>query len=502
MAFRERVNPQTGKKEYKYRYYFWADGRRHDADTSWFDSKDKAKKEGDRLKEEKERADRDKMLKRRDTLLITAFEKFIDYLEAEAKKEVTISYTTYHKLAKTIKKKYMPVAVQNTKIMDVTVLTFQGWLEHINSQETLGGKQVRNQKVVLDKFNNWLSKNGYYTDVELNAHIGIVLKRVTLKPVTAHNKEDAGLRHILTLVEIMEVGNYFVDKGLGKFENFYWYTLYHVLFFSGMRVEELVGMQWDFLDLRGTERMIEIKNAITEHESVAHALERVKSKTYRTKNTKSNRSIPIFDYYYQLLLDYRESFQYEYKLTDEQMKEAFVFPNISKHDPFLYQRHKTIVLHLQDACKAKGLPSTDSQMLRHSCATFLIMPYPEGLGYEKADIFDYFGHQDTTMLTRIYAKLSKVRSAERMRKKFSGIFTPDEDTSKLDEIKKKEELIARVRGKNEEAVKEARRVRIFAQIAEAEKRKQPIYYYNPKDKEIIEEYKTANTPSISFEEAK
>lgn len=53
-----------------------------------------------------------------------------------------------------------------------------------------------------------------------------------------------------------------------------------------------------------------------------------------------------------------------------------------------------------------------------------------------------------------------------------------------------------IAGKNVEAVKVVRKVRIFAQIAEAEKRKQPIYYYNPKDKEIIEEYNATNTPSI------
>ena len=54
MAFKERINPKTKKKEYKYRYYFYKDGKKRDSDTGWFSSKREAQLEGERLKAKKE----------------------------------------------------------------------------------------------------------------------------------------------------------------------------------------------------------------------------------------------------------------------------------------------------------------------------------------------------------------------------------------------------------------------------------------------------------------
>ena len=73
MAYKERINPKNGKKEYKYRYYFIRDGKKRDSETAWFDTKEKAEREGKRLKAEKEKADRTKVLQRRDKKLITAY---------------------------------------------------------------------------------------------------------------------------------------------------------------------------------------------------------------------------------------------------------------------------------------------------------------------------------------------------------------------------------------------------------------------------------------------
>ena len=88
--------------------------------------------------------------------------------------------------------------------------------------------------------------------------------------------------------------------------------MFFVLFFSGVRVEELTGLQWKFIDLRDSRRQISIKNAISKMEKREHALERTRKVQYRTKNTVSIRTIPIFDFYYDLLKDYKESFRYQY----------------------------------------------------------------------------------------------------------------------------------------------------------------------------------------------
>ena len=81
MAHKERVNPKTGKKEYKVRYYFIREGKKRDSETAWFDTLEKAEKEAKKQKEIKEKEDRNKITQRRDKKLITAYEEFIAYLK-------------------------------------------------------------------------------------------------------------------------------------------------------------------------------------------------------------------------------------------------------------------------------------------------------------------------------------------------------------------------------------------------------------------------------------
>ena len=51
MASKERINPKTGKKEYKVRYYFMREGKKRDSETGWFDTLEKAEKEAKKQKE-------------------------------------------------------------------------------------------------------------------------------------------------------------------------------------------------------------------------------------------------------------------------------------------------------------------------------------------------------------------------------------------------------------------------------------------------------------------
>ena len=102
-----RTEKKNGITRYKYRYYYYADNKRHDSETGWFYSKEEAELEGKRLKEEKETADRTRALARRDTLLSTAFNSFIDYLKECADVSKTTTAITYYRLAKTIRNKYI-----------------------------------------------------------------------------------------------------------------------------------------------------------------------------------------------------------------------------------------------------------------------------------------------------------------------------------------------------------------------------------------------------------
>lgn len=223
-------------------------------------------------------------------------------------------------------------------------------------------------------------------------------------------------------------------------------------------------------------------------ESVEHALERSSKGQYRTKNQTSIRTIPIFDFYYELLKDYKESYRYYYNLTKEEVENCFVFPNISLNDPHKFMVNDKTLKELKKVLQKLDIEETDLQMFRHSCAMFLILPPPEGLGFTEERVMDYFGHQDTKMLKSIYARLNEKQKADRMRKTFSDIYSPTNTDDKTEEEKRKQELINRLKGGNAEAQKKARTYRIYNQIDKALSEGKEVYYYNTKDKVIIEQY--------------
>ena len=250
--------------------------------------------------------------------------------------------------------------------------------------------------------------------------------------------------------------------------------------------------------MREGHRTISIRNAISRIERVDHALERVRKCDYRTKNPTSVRTIPIFDFYYELLKDYKESFRYQYGVSKEDIEECFVFPNIWWEDPYRYMRGDKILNELKKVVNEMGLPKTDLQMFRHSCATFLVLPPPDGLGYTEEKVKDYFGHQDTAMLNKVYARLSQIQKAERMRHTFSQIYTPDDTDERTLEEQMKQKLLDRIGGNNEKEKAIARRYRIHNQIRKAMIDGKKTYYYFAKDKKIINEYIKENGKIMEF----
>ena len=96
--------------------------------------------------------------------------------------------------------------------------------------------------------------------------IDSAIRRVSIKSTREGNKEEKGERNIITLLDFMKMTYFFYDKGFELFENFYFYTLFYVLYFSGMRVEELCGLKWKNVDLRQSMKQIIIENAISEME--------------------------------------------------------------------------------------------------------------------------------------------------------------------------------------------------------------------------------------------
>jgi len=502
MAYKERINPKTGKKEYKVRYYFMREGKKRDSETAWFDTLDKAEKEAKKQKEIKEKEDRNNITQRRDKKIVTAYEEFIDYLKKLSDKEISNTNKKEYQTARAIYNNHMPQTVKDTRIKDISVFTFREWLSHINKKETLGGGYVRLCRMNLIKFNIWLSQNGYYIDEYQEETLDIGIRKTKIKNSLVNNRERKGERKIVSIIDIQEITRYYINQeyGLGEFRNFYFYTLFFVLFFSGMRVEELTGLQWKFIDLREGVRTISIRNAISKMEKVESALERTMQGQYRTKNAVSIRTIPIFDFYYELLIDYKESFRYQYGLTKKEIEECFVFPNIDQNNPHRFMRSNQTLRELKKVLDYCNMENTDLQMFRHSCATFLVLPPPEGLGYSEEKIKDYFGHQDTKMLISIYARLSEIEKAKRMRRTFSDIYKPDETAERTAEEEMKLKIISRIGGDNEEAKQKARIYRIHNQIRKAMLEGKKTYYYRQKDKEIIELYIKENGKIMEFVE--
>ena len=503
MAYKTRVNPKTGKTEYKVRYYFMREGKKRDSETGWFNSLEKAEKEAKKQKEIKEKEDRNNVVKRRDKKLITAYEEFINHLEEEAKKELTNTDIKELNMAKAIYNNHMPDEVKETRIKDLSIYTWRSWLSFINSKDEIGGGYIRLCRVNLCKFNVWLSQKGYYIDEYQEESFDLGIRKTKIKNAMANNKERKGERTILSILDIEEITKYYTTKeyGLGDFKNFYFYTLFYVLFYSGIRVEELTGLQWKFIDLREGHRTIQIRNAISKVERRGHALERVRKGQYRTKNPTSVRTIPIFDFYYDLLKDYKESFRYEFNVSKEEIEECFVFPSVRSGNPYLCLNSNKILEELHRALNALNMPKTDLQMFRHSCATFLVLPPPDGLGYSEEKVKDYFGHQDTSMLNKVYARLTEIQKSDRMRHTFSDIYSPEDIDERTIEERMKEEMLKRICGNNENEKAIAREVRILNQIKKSYLKGKKVYYYLKKDIKIVEKFIENNGKVMEFIEA-
>ena len=501
MTIKTRLNKNTNKTQYKCRYYFKSyDGVRHDSETGWFDTKKEAEDEAKRLKSKKESEDWERYGNNGEKLLSTVFDEFTKYLSEENKTAITTSFKSYFYTASAIKNHYIPESIAKRKIKNITPTTFYNWLDYINGQETIGGKYVRSCKLILNKFSEYLQTNNYYENIMQNVNNKSALNQVRLKNVEVHNKERAKKRFWIDIGQLNQLVNYYRNS-LGTFRNFYWYTFFYVLFFSGMRVEEIVALKWKCVDFN--DGSITIDDSITKMEESEKVYKRLSDGIKKTKNDDSVRTIPILNIYYTLLIDYCNSYRYQYNITIDEMQDCFVFPNLASKSPKEYQKHDNIANELQKVIKAQKLPKTDAQMFRHSCAYFLIEKPPKGLGYERSKVYLYFGHSNENMLREVYGRFNKKQKTETLFANFSEVASvhkkSDEEIQRDEEIKKLTKMV--IKGDEKETYN-ARKDRIYAQIEFIiQNTQRRIYYYSSEDKKIIEDYRKDHpNPCMNFEE--
>lgn len=498
MTIRTRVNKNTNKTQYKCRYYYKSyDGVRHDSETGWFNTKKEAESEAERLKNKKESEDWERHGNNGEKLLGTVFEDFVNYLSDENKTATTTSFKSYFYTASAIKNHYIPDKIARTKIKNITPTTFYNWLDYINKQDNIGGKYIRSCKLILSKFSEFLQVNDYYENITQNINNKSALKQVKIKNVDVHNKEKDKKRFWIDIEQLHTLTNYYRHL-LGEFKNFYWYTFFYVLFFSGMRVEEIVALKWKCVDFN--DGSITIEDSITRMEESEKVYKRLKDGVKKTKNDDSIRTIPILNIYYTLLIDYYNSYRYQYNISVDEMQDCFVFPNLASKSPKEYQKHDNIANELQKVIKTQKLPKTDAQMFRHSCAYFLIEKPPKGLGFDRGNVYLYFGHSNENMLREIYGKFNKKQKTETLFANFGEIASfhkKSDEEKQRDEIIKK--LTERVMNGNEKESYNARKDRIFAQIQFIiQNTDRTTYYYSLNDQPIIEEYIKTYPYDIEF----
>ena len=434
MAIKTRINPKTGKVQYRARYY-WNNGiKRMESETAWFDSEQEAYRQQVLLKKAKELKAKEERLLENNKVIETILKEWINELEGIAYRKTMENTTTdvsYFQKARTLLKLYTSDEILNTKVRDIDVGTFRKWLTYINDQE-ISGSGVRDFKKLLVKFNRYLADNGYYLSNTLDLDVDMAIQRVKVKPKKAGRRN----RYCPTITDIKAITNAYFDLGLEEFKWFYWYTLFTVLFYSGMRVEELVGLVWENVHLDVARPYIDVVNAISERESSQNVKERMKAGIVRTKNERSNREIPIFDYYYDILVSYKNKYIEKYK--PKYVDEMFVFPNINSKngdDRTNYQKHKNILRELDRICIAAEVPKTDCQMFRHGCATWLVLDERQGgLGFTESQAKDYFGHTYDDMLRDVYAKLNKKQRANRTSETFKDLAKHNPYAKEIDEL--------------------------------------------------------------------
>ena len=417
---RMRINKKTGKTQYCASYrYLGVDGKTHQSDTAWCDTPEEARKaaeEKKRFHEEETRLHESKKSSRKNQTVKQAYDLFVKDLKEDADpdnyREQTTGKSSLHRDAATLGRYYLPNAIGSIRLKSLGTSDFANWLTRINTMKQavrnpgapLSGTTIRKYHGILVKFNNWLDLQGYYKNSDMASMIEVKMSRVKLKPKSAGARED---RNAPTLENFLTILDYYREKGLWIYENFYWFCFYSVLFYTGMRVSEIVGLRWKDIDFGpyhagGT---IYIRSSVEAHEKRETVNKRMEKDILFTKNKQSKRQITPWAAYKDYLRAFYEDSYYHFNYTPEEMKNAFVFPNITARDPANrtgYQHHNNLLRNLDRITEELGIPKLDNQMFRHGCAYFLILD----LHLAEDDIIHYFGHEDSKMLKEIYAKLS------------------------------------------------------------------------------------------------
>lgn len=159
----------------------------------------------------------------------------------------------------------------------------------------------------------------------------------------------------------------------------------------GLRRSELLGLQWDSIDLEaGTMTIRHTVSKVTE----------VVAKD-KTKNASSRRTFPLTPEAVEIFTKAKEQEERNRAMFGREYQEnpyVFKWPDGHPYSPDYISHHFAKVL------KRHGLPHIRFHELRHSCASMLI-----NMGFTLKDVQEWLGHSDIKMTANVYSHLDNAR---------------------------------------------------------------------------------------------
>ena len=474
------------KKEYRCKKRFRytdVNGKTHDSDTKWHWTVEECELEA---AETIKKASFQNYKDLRKCTVSEALDEYISKLSAKAKREARVKISGDINVFNNASglRVYLSPEMAQKKINALSNKDWGKWMKWINSDidhRSLAGATVKKYENAMLKFNRWLNEEGYISDDEWNDN-DVTIRRTEIKRKSFGQRNDRNYPEFSDIRAIMKYYKGENGEKIGEFENFYWYTLFTVLYFTGMRVGELVALQWKNIDFDAGEYgtgIIYVVNSINHKESRENVMARIKARNLELKNRNSEREISMWAYYRGILEDYKKSYRHEFKTTYKQMEEMFVFPNINareRGERLGYQRQPNILRELNKTTEKLGINKLDCQMFRHGCAHYLC----DVRMISVSEAHYYFGHKDSEMINEVYAKANARERRHRVDAALKDLIT-EKPAKEMTEMYTDINDSPEQRAKQKEAIYE----RELAQIKTVIRKHQKTYIYDRDTEDII-----------------
>lgn len=271
------------------------------------------------------------------TTLVDEFYKF---------KKDTLKYNTLKNFTYRIDR--IKIYFEKLKINDITPLIIYDFLDTFKNTPTIY-KLILNDIKGVYKFGNQ-----YYNVNDISKNIIMNIKK--------REKKD---------INIITIEDYHYINNLIKNDDYNFYILFNLLYFSGLRIGEATALTIKDIDFN--------KNTITVNRTKLN-----KNKTNSPKTRSSYRTISMPKSYIIILKEYIELFMYGIEDND------FIFFNTQQ-----YYRRKLAFL-----IKKYNLKSFKLHDLRHSHVSMLIFK-----GYDIVSISKRLGHSNPTITLGVYSHL-------------------------------------------------------------------------------------------------